>query len=50
MQEQTGWFRTMSASSIFGGTARRAATVEALVDFREQMYRTYGRKARTRTI
>lgn len=50
MQEQTGWFRTMSASSIFGGTARRAATVEALVDLREQMYRTHGRKARTRTI
>lgn len=50
MQEQTGWFRTMSASSIFGGTAKRAATVEALVDFRDQMYRTHGRKARTRTI
>lgn len=50
MQEQTGWFRTMSASSIFGGTARRAATVEALVDLRDQIYRTYGRKARTRTI
>jgi hypothetical protein len=50
MQEQTGWFRTMSASSIFGGTARRAATVEALVDYREQLYRTHGRKARTRTI
>lgn len=50
MQEQTGWFRTMSASSIFGGTAKRAATVEALVDFRNQMYRTHGRKARTRTI
>lgn len=50
MQEQTGWFRTMSASSIFGGTAKRAATVEALVDFRDQMYRTHGRKARIRTI
>lgn len=50
MQEQTGWFRTMSASSIFGGTARRAATVEALVDYRDQLYRTHGRKARTRTI
>jgi hypothetical protein len=50
MQEQTGWFRTMSASSIFGGTAKRAATVEALVDFRDQMYRTHGRKARVRTI
>lgn len=50
MQEQTGWFRTMSASSIFGGTAKRAATVEALVDLRDQMYRTHGRKARIRTI
>ena len=50
MQEQTGWFRTMSASSVFGGTAKRAATIEALVDLREQTYRQYGRKARTRTI
>lgn len=50
MQEQTGWFRTMSASSIFGGTSKRAATTEALIDLREQIYRTYGRKARTRTI
>jgi hypothetical protein len=50
MQEQTGWFRTMSASSIFGGTAKRAATVEALIDYRDQVYRTYGRKARTRAI
>lgn len=50
MQEQTGWFRTMSASSIFGGTAKRAATIEALVDYRDQLYRTYGRKARIRTI
>jgi hypothetical protein len=50
MQEQTGWFRTMSASSIFGGTAKRAATVEALVDLRNSVFREYGRKARTRTI
>jgi hypothetical protein len=50
MQEQTGWFRTMSASSIFGGTAKRAATIEALVDYRDQLYRTHGRKARTRAI
>lgn len=50
MQEQTGWFRTMSASAVFGGTAKRAATVEALVDMREQVYQTYGRKARTRAI
>lgn len=50
MQEQTGWFRTMSASSIFGGTAKRAATVEALMDYRDQIYQTYGRKARTRAI
>lgn len=50
MQEQTGWFRTMSASSNFGGTARRAATIEALIDLRDQVYREYGRKARTRTI
>jgi hypothetical protein len=50
MQEQTGWFRTMSASSVFGGTAKRAATIEALVDLRDLTYRQYGRKARTRTI
>lgn len=50
MQEQTGWFRTMSASSNFGGTARRAATIEALVDLRQQVYNQYGRKARIRTI
>lgn len=50
MQEQTGWFRTMSASSNFGGTARRAATMEALIDLRDQVYQQYGRKARTRTI
>lgn len=50
MQEQTGWFRTMSASSNFGGTARRAATMEAILDLRESVYQQYGRKARTRTI
>jgi hypothetical protein len=50
MQEQTGWFRTMSASSIFGGTAKRAATIEALIDYRDQLYQTHGRKARTRAI
>lgn len=50
MQEQTGWFRTMSASSNFGGTAKRAATMEAILDQRDQNYRQYGRKARTRTI
>jgi hypothetical protein len=50
MQEQTGWFRTMSASSNFGGTAKRAATIEALVNQREMQYQQYGRKARTRTI
>lgn len=50
MQEQTGWFRTMSASSNFGGTARRAATIEALIDQRDVQYAQYGRKARTRAI
>lgn len=50
MQEQTGWFRTMSASSIFGGTAKRAATIEALIDYRDQLYQTHGRKARIRAI
>lgn len=50
MQEQTGWFRTMSASSNFGGTARRAATIEALIDQRDMQYAQYGRKARTRAI
>jgi hypothetical protein len=50
MQEQTGWFRTMSASSNFGGTAKRAATIEALIDLRQSTYAQYGRKARTRAI
>jgi hypothetical protein len=50
MQEQTGWFRTMSASSNFGGSARRSATMEPILDLRDQVYRQYGRKARTRTI
>lgn len=50
LQEQTGWFRTMSASSNFGGTARRAATMEAILDLRESVYQQYGRKARTRAI
>ena len=50
MQEQTGWFRTMSASSVFGGTSKRAASLEALIELRDQVYRTYGRKARTRTV
>lgn len=50
LQEQTGWFRTMSASSNFGGTARRAATMEAILDLRDSVYQQYGRKARTRTI
>lgn len=50
MQEQTGWFRTMSASSNFGGTARRSATMEPILDMRDQIYREYGRKARTRAI
>lgn len=50
LQEQTGWFRTMSASSNFGGTARRAATMEAVIDLRQQMMTQYGRQARTRTI
>jgi len=50
MQEQTGWFRTMSASSNFGGASRRAATMEALNDLRNTVYQQYGRKARTRTI
>ncbi len=50
MQEQTGWFRTMSASSYLGGTSKRAASLEALADYRDQLYRTCGRKARTRTV
>lgn len=50
MQDQTGWFRTMSASSNFGGTAKRSATMEAIMDQRAMQYQQYGRKARTRTI
>lgn len=49
-QEQTGWFRTMSASSNFGGTAKRSATMESIYDQRDMQYQQYGRKARTRTI
>lgn len=49
-QEQTGWFRTMSASSNFGGTAKRSATMDAILDMRDSVYQAYGRKARTRTI
>ncbi len=50
LQEQTGWFRTMSASSNFGGTSKRSASLEALQDLRDSVYQQYGRKARTRTI
>jgi hypothetical protein len=50
MQEQTGWFRTMSASSNFGGASRRAATLEALLDLKERVLQHYARKARQRTI
>ena len=50
MQEQTGWFRTMSASSNFGGTAKRSASMESILDLRDSVYREHGRKARTRTI
>lgn len=49
-QEQTGWFRTMSASSNFGGTAKRSATMDAILDMRDSVYQAYGRKARTRTV
>lgn len=50
MQEQTGWFRTMSASSNFGGTAKRSASMDAIMDLRDSVYQQYGRKARTRAI
>lgn len=50
LQEQTGWFRTMSASSNFGGTSKRSASMEAIADLRDLVYQQYGRKARTRTI
>jgi len=50
MQEKTGWFRTMSASSNFGGTSRRSATMESIIDLRQQVTQQYGRKARQRTI
>jgi len=50
MQEQTGWFRTMSASSNFGGTSKRSASMEPIIDLRDSVYRQYGRKARIRTV
>jgi uncharacterized Zn finger protein len=50
MQEQTGWFRTMSASSNFGGTSKRAASMEAIQDLRASVYSAYGRQARYRGI
>lgn len=50
MQENTGWFRTMSASSNFGGTAKRSASMDAILDLRDSVYRQYGRKARVRSI
>lgn len=50
MQEQTGWFRTMSASSNFGGTSKRAASMEAIQDMRASVYSAYGRQARYRGI
>lgn len=50
LQEQTGWFRTMSASSNFGGTAKRSASMDSILDIRESTYRQYGRKARVRSI
>lgn len=50
LQEQTGWFRTMSASSNFGGTSRRAATLEAVQNLADRVYQQYGRKARQRTL
>jgi hypothetical protein len=50
MQEQTGWFRTMSASSNFGGATRRSASLEALMDLRDLVRQRYGRKARSYAI
>jgi hypothetical protein len=50
MQEQTGWFRTMSASSNFGGAAKRSASMESIADLRASVYQQYGRRARTRTV
>lgn len=50
MQEQTGWFRTMSASSNFGGTAKRSASMDAIIDLRNSIYSQYGRQARMRSI
>lgn len=50
MEEQTGWFRTMSASSSAGGAARRPATMVALQDLVTRVDRQYTRKARQRAV
>lgn len=50
LEEQTGWFRTMSAASSTGGAAKRPATMVALQDLRDRVFIQYGRKARQRTI
>jgi hypothetical protein len=50
LEEQTGWFRTMSAASSTGGAAKRPATMVALQDLRDRVSQQYTRKARQRTI
>lgn len=50
LEEQTGWFRTMSAASSTGGAAKRPATMVALADLRDRVSQQYTRKARQRTI
>jgi hypothetical protein len=50
LEEQTGWFRTMSAASSTGGAAKRPATMVALQDLRDRVAQQYTRKARQRTI
>ncbi len=50
LEEQTGWFRTMSAASSTGGAAKRPATMVALQDLADRVAQQYARKARQRTM
>lgn len=50
LEEQTGWFRTMSASSSSGGAAKRPATMVALQELSDRVEQLYTRRARQRTV
>lgn len=48
LQERSGWFRTAPTGS--GGSSVKIVTIGALIDLREQVYTSHGRKARTRAV